>query len=325
MSPRFSIVIPTYNGSATIEDTIKSILAQSFGEFELIVVDDHSSDSTREIIEYYAHKDNRIRFYQLEYNSGGPATPKNVGVSHALASYVMFCDQDDQYLPQKLAVYNDVLAQYPDTDVLFSDYLYETVGSVAAPKRYLRDHRSFTTSASSYLLPVGNDIYECQNFLGCMCSGIEMGIATLTVAIRRSTLLSQPYIFSSEYKIVDDIDLWLRLAADSRMLYVDHALALYKSSPTSLSASTDRATREAVRFHRINYERFRHRLSSSERRANHALRSRLVYRLACTQINDPSTCMNLAMESLRLHPNMLAVKLVIECSLHRLRKALNLR
>lgn len=97
-----SVIIPAYNSEKTIQRAINSVLNQTLKDFELLIVDDGSTDGTVRIVRELAKKDARIRFYELKSNSGGPATPRNYGVKMAQGEYVAFLDHDDEWIPEKL-------------------------------------------------------------------------------------------------------------------------------------------------------------------------------------------------------------------------------
>jgi len=99
--PKVSIIIPTYNRAYLLPRTIKSVLNQTFKDFELIIVDDGSLDNTREVVEEFQKKDQRVKYIWQE-NSGRPARPKNVGIKNAKGEYIAFLDSDDEWLPEKL-------------------------------------------------------------------------------------------------------------------------------------------------------------------------------------------------------------------------------
>lgn len=97
-----SVVMPAFNAAQTIENSIQSVLAQSLGDLELLVVDDCSTDNTVQIVRKLALEDYRIRLIQSEHNSGSPATPRNIGISNAQGRYVAFLDSDDSWSQGKL-------------------------------------------------------------------------------------------------------------------------------------------------------------------------------------------------------------------------------
>jgi teichuronic acid biosynthesis glycosyltransferase TuaG len=96
-----SIVMPAFNAQAYLGETMESVLAQSRAEWELIVVDDCSTDGTYEIAAAYGARDTRIRVVRLE-RSSGPAMARNAAIEAASGRYVAFLDSDDLWLPQKL-------------------------------------------------------------------------------------------------------------------------------------------------------------------------------------------------------------------------------
>jgi teichuronic acid biosynthesis glycosyltransferase TuaG len=100
--PKISIIIPCYNSEQFIDRTIKSVLCQTFSDWELLLIDDHSTDKTKDILEKYAKNDTRIKILQTKENSGGPALPKNIGIENAKGEYIAFLDHDDEWLPEKL-------------------------------------------------------------------------------------------------------------------------------------------------------------------------------------------------------------------------------
>lgn len=98
-----SVVMPTFNSAATVGDSIRSVQEQSFNDWELLIVDDCSTDSTVEIVEEFALKDARIRLIQNETNQGAGHS-RNRAIEMAAGRYIAFLDSDDLWLPEKLSV-----------------------------------------------------------------------------------------------------------------------------------------------------------------------------------------------------------------------------
>lgn len=96
-----SIITPTYNCGAFIGETIKSVLSQTYEDWEMIIVDDCSTDDTENIVKEYTEKDDRVRYYKLKKNSG-PAVARNEAMHHAKGEYMAFLDSDDLWMPDKL-------------------------------------------------------------------------------------------------------------------------------------------------------------------------------------------------------------------------------
>jgi len=119
-NPRVTVITPTYNGEKFIERAIKSVLWQTFQNWEMIIVDDASKDNTVKIIKKYAEKDSRIKLIELKENTGGPAIPRTIACKQAKGEYIAFLDQDDLYYPTYLEFKIKYLDKHPEISILFS-------------------------------------------------------------------------------------------------------------------------------------------------------------------------------------------------------------
>jgi glycosyltransferase involved in cell wall biosynthesis len=100
-SPLISVILQVYNGKETIDRAINSVLGQTFRDWELLVVDDCSTDGTYEFLKAFAEKDSRIRVYQTQVHSGPPAC-RNLGLQHTVGEYVCYLECEDEYYPDYL-------------------------------------------------------------------------------------------------------------------------------------------------------------------------------------------------------------------------------
>ena len=116
-----SIITPCYNASVYISQAILSVLSQTYPNWELIIVDDCSTDNSVDIIQNYARKDDRIKYFRTDKSSGSPTLPRNIGIEHAKGRYIAFLDSDDAWLPDKL---EKQVKLFDDERVaiVFSDY-----------------------------------------------------------------------------------------------------------------------------------------------------------------------------------------------------------
>lgn len=103
LSPKVSIIIPNYNTVKYLEETIQSVISQTYKNWELLIVDDHSTDGSIDIIRKYSDAFEQIKFLQTEQNSGGPATPRNIGIDNATGEYIAFLDSDDTWYKDRLS------------------------------------------------------------------------------------------------------------------------------------------------------------------------------------------------------------------------------
>ena len=116
-----SIITPTYNSEKYIGSTIESIIAQTYTNWELLITDDCSTDSTCKIVEGYAATDSRIKLFRLEKNGGGGIARSN-SIENANGRYLAFCDSDDMWLPNKLEK-QLLFMKEKDCTLSFSSYL----------------------------------------------------------------------------------------------------------------------------------------------------------------------------------------------------------
>lgn len=134
---KVSIVLPTYNRARFLPEVLSSIARQEFRDWELIVVDDGSTDNTREIVEDFRKKsDNKVEYvYQ---KNKGPAAARNKGLEYATGFYIAFCDSDDIWLPHHLKKCVNVLDLYPDIDWVFgaSKIIEFETGKILNPNHF---------------------------------------------------------------------------------------------------------------------------------------------------------------------------------------------
>ncbi|GAH74960.1 unnamed protein product, partial [marine sediment metagenome] len=119
--PTVSVIIPTYNRAYLIGRAIQSVLNQTYQDFEIIVVDDGSTDDTEEIVRSF--KDKRIGYVRHEKNKGAAAA-RNTGIKAAKSEYIAFQDSDDEWLPEKLEKQMKVFENAPpEVGVVYTDFL----------------------------------------------------------------------------------------------------------------------------------------------------------------------------------------------------------
>ena len=118
-----SVITPTYNCAKFIARTIDSVMAQTYGNWEMIIVDDRSSDNTKEIVEEYIKNDPRIKYHLLEVNSGA-AVARTTAMKLAQGAYMAFLDSDDVWMPDKL---ERQIKWMQENDYAFSCTSYEQI------------------------------------------------------------------------------------------------------------------------------------------------------------------------------------------------------
>lgn len=118
--PVVSIIMPCHNSEKFITCAIQSVINQTFTDWELLIIDDNSSDQSFKLIKDFSLIDSRIKIFQNAVSSGMPALPRNIGIDKSSGKYIAFCDSDDMWLPTKL---EEQIPLFDDnTSIVFSNY-----------------------------------------------------------------------------------------------------------------------------------------------------------------------------------------------------------
>lgn len=204
--PSFSIVIPTYNRAALITATLDSVLAQQHDDFEVIVVDDGSTDETGEVVRRNYAEDERVRYIRQANAERGAA--RNRGLKEARAAYVVFFDSDDVMRPAHLSTLASVIDERAGVNFLATKYEIE------------RDGRQFPSS----LAPLKEGFYGADLFL-------RGNPLACNICVRRENPQLRPFVEDRRYAVFED---WMfmveNLATDQLYLsdrvtisLIDHA------------------------------------------------------------------------------------------------------
>jgi glycosyltransferase involved in cell wall biosynthesis len=118
--PKFTVIIPVYNRSDLVGESIESVLAQEFNDFELILVDDGSTDDSLKVLQQYALKDERIIVIALQKNEGR-CFARNAGLNRARGEWICYLDSDDTYYPNHLQVFYELIKSFPEQLAFASD------------------------------------------------------------------------------------------------------------------------------------------------------------------------------------------------------------
>lgn len=117
-----SIITPSYNSAKYIAATIESVLSQTYQDWEMLIVDDCSTDGSYELIESYSRKDSRIKSFKTQAHVGNPTVPRNIAIENAQGQYIAFLDSDDLWMPGKLKRQLEYFKDSSETAVVFSYY-----------------------------------------------------------------------------------------------------------------------------------------------------------------------------------------------------------
>lgn len=223
-----SIIMPTYNAERFLKETIESVRSQTFENWELIIVDDMSTDSTFKVASEFAREDERIVVHQLEKNSGGPAQPRNKGVGLAKGRWIAFIDSDDLWHPNKLEHQLNALAKGGCSFSCTGLRNFEDSGEI--------DFFDFSTS------PATKITYRRQR--------LRTAIANSSVLIRRDIAASFPFEEGPEFRAVEDYHCWIRvMRAGYHCLKLDSPYLAYRISDGQISAGKLSQARKVFLVH----------------------------------------------------------------------------
>lgn len=245
--PRVSVVIPAYNRERYLRAAIESVLTQSFGDFELLVIDDGSTDRTREVA--HAIADPRLRVLVHQTNAGLART-RNAGIDAARAPYLAFLDSDDVARRDRLARQVAFLDRHPDHAAVgaWIDWMDERGRPLGRVKRRP---------------PRADDVAALRLFR----QGIEN-----TASMARTALLRR-YRHDEHFEVSEDFDLWARIAADHPIANLPQILVRRRAHGDQTSKDRDEQTRG---YRQLIYarqlERLGVRFTEEDLRRHHLLR-----------------------------------------------------
>ena len=224
-----SIIIPAYNAENYIFQTIESILAQTFVDFECIVIDDGSTDDTLGVVK--AFNDSRIKIVSQK-NSGGPAGPRNVGIKNAQGKYIFIFDSDDIMHPEKVASYVDIFEANEGVDFLFSDFSLIDEKSEVLTYSFLSGYEQFRSA----LVPCDKNLFSFNMNFFLEEIIYANFIGTSSVAFKRSSV-KNINLFEESLASGDDILAWVKLAKESNFYFIDRVFHQYRKREGSISSA----------------------------------------------------------------------------------------
>lgn len=200
-APKVSVIIPTYNRAQILSRAIKSVLNQTFQDFELIVVDDGSVDNTRQLVVRFQERDSRVNYIWQE-SSGGVASPRNTGIQHARGAYIAFLDDDDEWMPQKLE----------KQVALFQSSTKQNLGCVGC---------SFVD------ININNGkmaVIQAPKRASMFRKLLEECFLLPSAAVLKREVFSEVGLFDERAVLCEDRDMWIRLAQKYDLHFVDEVL-----------------------------------------------------------------------------------------------------
>jgi len=197
-SPKVSVIVPTYNRANRLEGTLRSIVSQTYQDFELIVVDDGSTDNTSKVIESFPS----AQYLPMKKNSG-VSKARNIGLACAKGEFICFLDSDDLWKEKKLEIQIHWMESNTDNQVCYTDEIWVRNG---VRVNQMNKHRKYT----------GDIFRHC----------LALCIVSPSSVMIRAKLFSEIGNFDESLPACEDYDLWLRIAVKYAFHFIEEPLII---------------------------------------------------------------------------------------------------
>lgn len=216
--PVISVIIPSFNGEKFLSETIESVLAQSFRDWECIIINNGSSDNTDGIAKKYSLTDPRISYFSQKNN--GPGGARNAGLARAKGEFIQLLDHDDLLKPEKFAVQLEVFNKHPEADLIYSDFRFfnnrDTANLYSMKERYVISEN-----------PVDDFVFNW----------VKDFILPPHPILFRKSCFEKWGMYDEKLGVADDWDLYVRFAIHKpKIIFCDEVLALYRSHPDGITS-----------------------------------------------------------------------------------------
>lgn len=304
--PVVSVVIPTYNRASLLPRAIESVIAQTVVDWELVLVDDGSTDGTPELVESFASRLGD-RWVYLRQQNRGASGARNRGIDAARGEFVAFLDSDDEFAPQKLEKQLELFRGRPDLGLVYSDYaIIDEVGRALGTAFDTK----FPLARTVWCQAVTPTSFACNDALfETLLRGYF--VSTITGLVRRS-VLRNGIRFSESHSYAEEWLFFLEVARATRAGFVDEPLSIHHYTPQSLARADKHRNLMGMRsllqemLRRFPDVRFR------DRRSLHVNLSRVCRQLAKGASKESTTqALGLTVEALIHEPRLSTLR---ECA-----------
>ena len=208
--PRVSIITPTYNREGFIGEAVESVLSQTFADFELLIVDDGSTDSTEERLTPY-REDPRVKYFQQE--NQGQSIARNLALQHAQGEFICFLDSDNAWVPDKLEKQLAVFERTPEVEVVYGDIITIDESGNELSRDNMARHSGFVAFQM-----------------------LKDNFVSMNTAMARRRCFDELGGMGGKRRVADDYDLWLRFSARYRFRYIPEYFAYYRVMGDQISS-----------------------------------------------------------------------------------------
>ncbi|WP_346931041.1 glycosyltransferase [Clostridium sp.] len=230
MLPKISVVMSVYNGEKYLREAIESVLNQSFSDFEFIIINDGSIDSSLDIIKSY--KDSRINLINNEENKG-LIYSLNKGFDNAKGKYIIRFDADDICLKDRFEIQYEYMEKNPEVAMMSAYAIWFLDGKSYITKRLKSDT-------------------DCEKIKGKFI--FENHINHSCVVLRKSVIDKENYRYNKKYLHIEDYGLWLEISRKYKVSTLDKVLIQCRISKNSVTSTANRDMRERQKIYNVIYD-----------------------------------------------------------------------
>lgn len=202
---RYSVIIPLFNKAPYVEKALTSVFAQTWRDFEIVVVDDGSTDGSAAIADK-ALSDSGCENQMLRQPNAGVSTARNNGVAASRGEYICFLDADDWWAPTFLERMNWLIGEYPEAGIYGSNYFYVKNG---------REKICVSNAETGYI-----------NYCRVYSETLAMPLTSISVCMPRG-IFDRIGGFRPNLQLGEDFDLWIKIATTNKVAFLNEALAYY--------------------------------------------------------------------------------------------------
>lgn len=279
--PFFSIIVPCYNAEQYIEETIASAQRQTFKNFEIIVVNDGSTDQSANILQRLSEQLPCLKVYS-QPNKGLPGA-RNTALEYATGQWIVLLDADDKFTPDRLATLADLIDRYPTSKFFFHDAFRMDAQGRQENTTYLQ-RGSFYTDLEKFAVEKNNGelVLDANVWQFMLCK--YTWLLPITICIDATTVKSIGTPFDERLIVGEDVDFCIRcLMLLDHCIYANKPLAYYRLHGNSITHDENYTCKRSIYF-KIMYEKFYTSLDTSYRRhyvekyAEHCFNLSYLYR-----------------------------------------------
>jgi glycosyltransferase involved in cell wall biosynthesis len=228
-NPTVSVIIPTFNRANLIEKAIKSVLKQTYQDFEIIVVDDGSIDNTEEIIRGF--KDKRVKYIKKYKKNRGISVARNIGIKVARGKYIALLDSDDEWLPEKLNKQMKIFeSESSEVGVVYTGDYYVNEKDKEIKKVHIPRKKGY----------IYEDLLKAEG-----------GLYVSTVLVKKECF-AKVGLFDENFPAREDLDMWIRIAKYYKFRYVKDLLVVCRTHLNQITTNSE-ALIEGVKRIQMKY------------------------------------------------------------------------